>query len=86
MPTVPGLREQVRAGTAEPFAFELKTTPDSQIRLTVENGMDWCGGVYMSFHALTLEVDPARWLPIFEACAVRCREVVTEPAGSVAGG
>lgn len=76
MPSVPGLRESVRAGTAEPFNFEVEPTTDGQIRLTVENGADWCGGVYMSFHALRLEVDPARWLPIFEAAAAKCREMV----------
>jgi hypothetical protein len=88
MPNVPGLKDECREQAidgAAPLDFECKSAPGGLVRLRVENGPDWAAGVYQTWHALTLEVDAAKWLPIFRACVAKCEEVVaTQQVGTLA--
>jgi hypothetical protein len=82
MPTIENLRERCREPwevpeTPEPFEFELKTADKGFVRLFVRNpDREFCCDPYVNFQGVTILFDPARWLPIFEAAAAKCREVV----------
>jgi hypothetical protein len=78
MTTVLNLREHCREpwDAVPDFPFEVKSVQGGKVWLKVKNTDKRCAELYQTFQDITGEFDAAAWLPIFEAAAAKCREVV----------
>jgi hypothetical protein len=90
MPSVIGLRDGVRQGdgfavVGDSFPFTVESVQGGKVGLRVKHDPEWACEHYRNFLLDSMEFDAARWLPIFEACAAKCREVVaTQQVGTIA--